>query len=164
MANLILAVHNAFLDGYALQNIHQALMEDGRTKAVLFNEIYDHCRRKPLDEIRHCIERNNHERTDDLTDYSLHDLIQEFALMLDVEDVARFANSSDHICDLGRFQNYQFIYFADLADNRKLAFTEVDNETDVTETTMKEIYEMLVAARSDDNPFAMFDDCRCEVI
>lgn len=164
MANLIVAVHNAFLDGYAFQNIKQALMEDGRTKAVLFNEIYDHCRRKPFDEIRHRIERNNHERTDDLTDYSLRDLIQDFALMLNAEDIASFANSSDCFCDLGRFQNYQFIYFADSTDNQKFAFTEVDDETDVSVVTMKEIYEMLVAGRSDDNPFAMFDDCRCEVI
>lgn len=167
MANLIVAIHNAFLDNSTLQNIKQVLTEKGVTTDVLVDEVYNHCHEKSLKETLHCIKHNNHWNSEDVEANSLMDLIQDFTLILDIEDIASFSNSNDYVCSLGHFQNYQFIYFPDLNDKRELAFTEVDNEHDVTKATMEEIYNMLKSAcfeKPFDNPFAMFDNCRCNIL
>lgn len=163
MANIIVAIHQGFLEtDRDLNCINAALKEDGVTIENLRQALSR--TQKPLNTIREEIESGNHLYEDDLQDYELDDLIEDYALLLTPDGIARISNSFDCTCALKNFYNYHFLFFPDKNDNQKLVFAEIEDETDVASLSMKEIFEWFYVARTDENPFAVFDNCRCEVV
>lgn len=135
-------------NGVTIENLRQAL---SRTQ-------------KPLNTIRQGIERGNHLYEDNLQDYELEDLVEDYALLLTPHGVANIANSFDFICALKNFGYYHFLFFPDKNDTQTLAFIDVEDEVEKTYLSMEDIFKMFCVGRTDDNPFAVFDDCRCEVV
>lgn len=162
MANIIVAIHQGFLEPADCDRIQATLEENGVTIENLRQALSK--TQKPLNTIREEIESGNHLYEDDLRDYELDDLIEDYALLLTPDGIACISNSFDCTCALKNFYNYHFLFFPDKNDNQKLVFTEIEDETDVMSLSMKEIFEWFYVARTDENPFAIFDNCRCEVV
>lgn len=166
MPNIIIAIHQGFLDNVDmdLNRIQSTLKENGVTIKNLRKVLAE--TQKPLATIRQEIVKGNHFCEENLQNYELADLIEDYALLLTPRGVACVSNSLSYTCAFRYFYNYYFLFFPDENDSQTLVFTEIKDESDTTSLSMKEIYEMLCLARSrsDDNPFAIFDDCRCEVV
>lgn len=171
MSNQIIAIHSALVKGANLDNLKQILafaQQQNHLPLKLMEMISEYCSDTPLEVIKKEIEANNHQRNDDLKDYSFVEIVEEFALILTAEDIRDMANSSEDYCALGHFQAYQFIFLDDPNDNTFIRFVGTDKEDD-TQTiyhnfTMNAIYNMFLENQGAYNPFGFYDNCACEII
>lgn len=169
MSNQIIAIHSALVKGASLDNLKQILalaQQQNHLPLKLMEMVSEYCSGTPLGVIKKEIEANNHQRNDDLKDYSFVEIMEEFALILTAEDVRDMANSSEDYCALGHFQAYQFIFLDDPNDNTFIRFIGKDKEDETPinhNFTMRAIYNMFLEGQGAYNPFGFYDDCACEI-
>lgn len=160
MANVIVAIHNALLSGNknALTEIQQELSVKGVNADTVFGAVVNYTLDKHVDDLHAEIACKNHLCYYNLSSFGTTELVKMFAVVLDVKNIRRTANSFCEFCALELFKGYQFILFTDDGvDNKVFSLHSIISNCMVYQLSMKEVYELLLQLNQSDNQIKQFD-------